>query len=152
MPATKTLAALALATLALAGCGGGGDDQAAKPTPVKSSTKPANCLPFPQEFGDAIAEGAKEGKLTGVRGAAMKSTEHKSAYYIAGIISDGKNEDKGVWASSTLTLGQGPILSVNGIAHVFTNWPKSNDKTGNMSIADKGAEDALALSRVAEPA
>lgn len=137
MVSRVVLASVSLALL-LSACGGG--DETA--TSSSSSAKPTGCEEVSSALGEAIAEGGT-GELTWERGAAVKSPDHEGAYYVAGVVSDGAgNEVTGIWATTSMTAGEGIILSVDGFADRFTNWPKSDEKTGSMSVADDGAKSA----------
>lgn len=140
-------AAVVVVSLSLAACGSSTDEAGA---PSSSSSSPASSAPAPtseakgegcldvsKALGDAIAGGGDG--LTWKRGAAVKSTEHKDVYYIAGVVGDGQGEVTGVWGTTSLEAGGGLTVSVDGFAEQFTNWPKSGPNSGDMSVTDDGA-------------
>lgn len=128
--------AVVVLALSLSACGGSDE-----PSEAASSSRPAGCEEVSPELGEAIAEGGTA-DLVWVRGQAVESPDHEGAFYVAGVVNDGEGEVTGVWGTSSLTAGEGVILSVDGFADEFTNWPKSDEKTGSMSVADDGAKSA----------
>jgi hypothetical protein len=94
---------------------------------------------------NAIATGAEQrtGGIKLTRAFAVKSTEHANAYYIAArFTAPGVDEQTGVWASNSLTPGQGIILAVDGFAKEFTDWGDADKTDAGMTSADKGAKKA----------
>lgn len=113
-------------------------------TPTKPRPDKA-CMPVSAAMRNAIATGA--GKTTGgiklSRAAAVKSTEHAKAYYIAArFVAPGIDEQTGVWASNSLTPGEGIILAVDGFAQEFTDWPDADTTDAAMKPTDESATKA----------
>ena len=150
---TKMGATAVAAVMLLAGCAGSddgsGNSSAAKSsssskTSEKTEAASDNCEKITKAFGQAILDGAPEdgNQLKYVKGAAVKSTEHEKAYYVAITFDDGTglSEETGIWASTNLESG--PFRSVDGFAKEFTQWPAGDAAGGDMTVADKGATDA----------
>ena len=73
----RAVVAASLLVLSLTACGG------------EEEAKPENCLGVSAELGEAIAGGGTDGDLVWVKGAAVKSPDHKEVYYIAGVFKAG---------------------------------------------------------------
>lgn len=148
---TKKVGVAAAAVMLLAGCAGsdGGNDAASssrsltKAETSKSSSKATSdkCEKITKSFGQAILDGAPEGgnQLKYVEGSAVKSSEHKKAYYVAITFDDGTGlgEETGVWAATNLKSG--PFQSVDGFATEFTQWPDASTTEAGMTVGDKGS-------------
>lgn len=122
------LAVLAIAGLALTGCGGS-----------ESAVSDVECLPVESSMLEAIAEGASGDPIEPIKGTATKDGE---LYVIAMSFNDGHEDLTGLWASGSLTAGESVIGSADGIANQFTNWPDAKGSPWQVSSADKVSEDA----------
>ncbi|MFW6598131.1 hypothetical protein ACQBAU_16255 [Propionibacteriaceae bacterium Y2011] len=109
--------------------------EASKEEPAPSPTEAEfECLEVTDEFAVTILDGAPDGtaKEAGyklIKAAAVKSPDHKEVYVVA-IRFDAPGGDPvtGVWATTSLTTG--PILSVDGFAKNFTQWPDGTKQSG----------------------
>ena len=88
----------------------------------------------------AIASGL-DGRVTGLRnGWAVRSPSHGQMYYIAAeIVGPGLTGAVGLWASNSLQPGEGLVLSVDGLARTFSEWPDGRETQAHTSIADAEA-------------
>lgn len=100
-----------------------------------SSAPAANCLDVPTARA-ALILGPNSG-LTVDKAGAVKSAEHRNAYYVA-IRFSGPGVDKqvGVWAANA--LDSGPAFSVDAFAQEFSGLPKQ----AGFGTTDKGVEAA----------
>lgn len=125
---------------ALSACGGsaGTDAQSAAP----SSSAPVKCLDVDADAQRAIADGAKSGTLTPVAAKAVRAPQRSNAYIVAMKFNDGNGEMTGVWMTSGLSAADvGLLMSVDGYAHQFTNWPNTvNGET--LNVQEPGVSDA----------
>jgi hypothetical protein len=138
----KAIAIIAVLLLApLSACGGSAGAGAESAT---SSSVTAKCLDVDADAQQAIADGATYGTLTPVAAKAVKAPARSDAYLVAMKFNDGNGEMTGVWMTSGLTATDvGPLLSVDGAAHQFTNWPNTiNGET--LNIEEPGVADAKA--------
>lgn len=117
---------LVASVLLLAGCSGGTKAPSARCQPVSDARA-------------ALILGGEDG-IYPVKAGAVKSTEHKDAYYIAirfagPGIEDGKTV--GVWASAG-GIESGNVVSVDAVAEGFSGILKD----ANFSTTDDGADEA----------
>lgn len=118
----KTICAGVAAAFMLAGC-------------ASTPTSAAACLAVPNERAASIL-GSKSG-LTVDKSGAIKSAEHKNAYYLAIRFSGpGISKEVGVWAVTSLESG--PAYSVDAFAEQFSGLPKM----AGFSVTDSGASAA----------
>ena len=101
-----------------------------------------NCLPVSMKMLRAIASGGDNAKLKPIAGAAYRSDDFEKVYMIAMRFNGLGSTEEGVWASNSLKPGGGLIMSVDGMAEEFTQWPNGTADSP-MSIADHGAHEAL---------
>lgn len=143
-------AALIPFALLTTACGGGGDTDtntapAAEPEPVEVSPEPSRCMPVSPELLAAIASGVEEGvgELTLTEGAAVKSDDYSEVYLVAGKLkAPGVDGDIGVWATNSLTPGQGLTLAVDGFAQEFTVWPDGGKSSAEVTQSADGYDEA----------
>lgn len=77
--------------------------------------------------------------MTPTKAAAVKSTEHANAYYLAIRFSGpGVGNEVGIWATNGLESGY--AYSVDGLAEGFSGLPKMD----GFSVTDAGAQAAKA--------
>lgn len=129
----RAAVAASLLVLSLTACGG------------EEEAKPENCLGVSTELGEAIAGGGTDGDLVWVKGAAVKSPDHKEVYYIAGVVKDPAVDDEevtAVWGTTSLEVGGGMIVSADNVSELMTNWPRSDERTGDIQFTDPGGQDA----------
>ena len=119
---TSAVGSAALAFVSIGGC-------------ASPSAPSAACQPVAAERAAAILGSA--GGVTVDKAGAVKSSEHKSAYYVA-IRFSGPGVDKqvGVWATNGLDSGS--VYSVDAFAEQFSGLPKMD----GFSTTDEGAEAA----------
>lgn len=112
-----------------------------KPEPSK---KPANCESA-DALGRAIATGRQDG--TGLKfkdAEAVRSKDFEKLWFVAmKFTAPGVGTEVGVWASNSLKPGGGLIMSVDGFATEFTDWPDGGETSANLSINDDGASAAV---------
>lgn len=115
----------------------------AVPSPTAdASPKASACLEVPDALLSSIQSGMKDEAGTKVqRAAAVKSTDHTEAYYIAAefTASGLDTSDVGIWATNKID-GGGMMISVDGFASQFSNYPKQDA----FSVVDDGADAAKA--------
>lgn len=120
----------------LTACGGGstvGDEGAAG----------VDCLDVRPAVGKAIAKGASGVKIQPGDVAAIRSPDFDEVYFIAMRFgADGGEDAVGVWASNSLTPGGGLMMSVDGYAKQFTEWPDASKTDAAISGADPSIKDA----------
>lgn len=141
----------AVLTLGLVACGGESPEgEAAREARIDEAlggsapeSKPdVQCLDVPKALLQGIASGADNATMEPVSGAAVKSDDYSEVYMIAMEFNGLGSPERGVWASNSLEAGGGLIMSVDGIAQEFTDWP-NGAANSPMSIADHGAKEAL---------
>lgn len=112
-----------VAVLAAAGC--------SAPVTFLGQVQPAECLSFAASRAQEILAGSG---MTVDKAAAVKSVEHKQAYYVAiRFHGAGVDDETGVWATND--LGSGSVFSVDGFAKEFSDFPKMD----GFSSTDPGA-------------
>lgn len=148
-----TLTAVALiAGAALAGCSSSseGSDAAGtstepaeaptseEPAPSEPAGLSADCIPVDRAMIDGIVSGAQDGTgMQGVSAAAVKSPNFENVYFISVEFSaTGVDNQVGVWASNSLTPGEGLILSASSMAKQFTVWPDAASTDAQISPTD----------------
>ena len=105
--------------------------------PATSAPAPADkCEPVAPEMAAGILDGAETGQLEQV-GDAYAVKSETGAYFVAIRFRHGAGEDTGIWQTSSLQPGGGPIGSVNSFARSYTNWP---DTGNNGSAVARDAE------------
>ncbi|MCI1831794.1 MAG: hypothetical protein LKI77_02450 [Bifidobacterium sp.] len=136
----KAIAIITALLLApLSACGGSASTGAAS---TASSSATAKCLDVDADAQKTITDGAKSGTLTPVAAKAVKAPARSNAYIVAMKFNDGNGEMTGVWMTSGLTAADvSPLMSVDGYAHQFTNWPNTiNGET--LNAEEPGVSDA----------
>lgn len=96
------------------------------------------------ELLEAIASGEESGVgMKAVRGVAVKSRDFANVYMVAMEFSaTGIPNQVGVWATNSLTAGEGLIMAVDGMAKQFTVWPDADETDAGITIMDDGVEEA----------
>ena len=133
------IAVTATSVILLASACGSAEEEASVDASAAESSS-TECVEVSPEMGAAIAEGGVG--IEWVRGQAVKSPDHEGVYYVAGVVDDGQGEVAGVWGTPSLEPWGGVVLAVDGFAQEFTDWPRSTDRTGSMSVSDDGAVQA----------
>lgn len=126
--------ALSAAVLAMGGCSAA---SVASAPPVASAVVTPACLPA-DALGKAILTGTQSGTGASFVGAsAFKSPDFTKVYFVAVKFSaPGVGDQVGVWASSSLEAGGGSIMSVDGIAKGFTDWPDASRTAAGIGADD----------------
>jgi hypothetical protein len=121
-------------------------------TSTPTATQPAflaRCLDVPKDKIDGIATGltvSGGGSLDSATAQAVKSNDYVNVYFIAAAIhglSMGDNGQIGVWASNSLSLADGIIYAVGGMATEFSDWGDGGKTDFQLSLADDGFRDAV---------
>lgn len=94
----------------------------------------AQCEAFSADRATSILSGAG---LVVDQAAAVKSTEHSKAWYVAIRFRGAGIEDGGVGVWATNDLVGGSIVSVDAVAKEFSSFPPDDA----FAVTDKGAED-----------
>ena len=160
----RWLTGIACATaFTVAACGGGDADTAAPATTTTSATakvttttepvsstarattttaKSTRCLEVPADKVEGIATGLKGG--TTLRSAqAVKSKDYEKVWIISAEIEGPgvEGDDQiGTWASNGLTASEGLILSIDGFAKQFSDWPDGSKSKAGFSQIDDGVK------------
>lgn len=91
----------------------------------------------------AIAKGSSGVEVQAGDVAAVKSDDFKEVYFIAmRFAADGGGDEVGVWASNSLRPGGGVLMSVDGYAKQFTDWPDASKTDAAINSADPAVEAA----------
>ena len=155
MNITKPAAVL---VVILAGCGGNSTPERplpAAPTTQAATAAPADkptgrCLPVSPELATSIASGLLTPDATLRFATAVKSNDHANVYMVAADIQAAGLEgttDVGVWATSRLDAGKGPVFAVDAVAKSFSTWgpgDRTEAKTTGTSDAVKQSEECTA--------
>lgn len=129
----------AIATaLVLSGC--------SAPQTTSSVAPPLDCLSVSASALETIASGAKPGTgLQPVRAAAYRSPDFEKVFFIAmEFQATGISNEVGVWASNNIETGQASIMSIDGFAQEFTDWPIGSQTQAAISPGDPSVEKARA--------
>lgn len=107
--------------------------------------KEERCLPVPKDMVEALDEGfdmAVRGKWRLRNAQAVRSKTYKKLFFISAEIDGpgvkGKG-DIGTWASNSLQVGHGIIMSVSPMAKEFSVWPDGKRTKANITMFDDGA-------------
>jgi hypothetical protein len=113
------------------------------PTATRTAAA-SRCIAVPVAQAQRLAEGAERGvgKMTFTAAAAVKSSDFKSVYMIAGRFRAPGVDEVGVWASNKLPIGGGLLLAVDGVAKQFTVWPDGDKSSAGVSSTDDGVAEA----------
>jgi hypothetical protein len=130
------VAALALVSGLLLGCGSSGDD--ASPSPSSSAAAEGEVMMR------AIAEGQFEGvDMKPVAVAIAESENVAGGYFVAVKFDSSEGEQVGVWATKFLDASS-MIWAVDDVAGKTTQWPlPSSSGDDDYSMDDPGAQEAL---------
>lgn len=122
----------AVSAFVLAGCGGQADATAA-----------VDCLTVPHEVVKAIGDGAPEGSgFVAQRAAAVLGTGNEIYFVAMRFDANGETDMTGVWATTSIGVGEASsVISVDGFAKQFTNWPDA-EVAFEVSPAHPSAEEA----------
>lgn len=125
-------AVLAIAGLALTGCGGA----------AQVEVDPALCLDVPAGLQSDITDASAETQIEAVKASAFKSPDYPSAYLIAMEFSaPGGDNEVGVWSTSELS-GGAPMFAVDGMAKTFTTLKHSVDSVVPLDSTSTGVDEA----------
>ena len=110
-----------------------------------ASGKEDRCKSVPKDMVAGIEEGFEkgvQGKWRLHNAQAVRSKAFKKLYFISAEI-DGpgvaEKGDIGTWASNSLQLGGGLIMSVSPMAREFSVWPYGSKTRAEISMFDDGA-------------
>lgn len=121
----------------------------AVPTQTVPPTQPSRCLPAsPQqmEYIRAGIQGVQQSNDV-LPGFAVRSNDYERVWFVAAEITGPGIEPKqaiGLWAINGELDQPGIILSVNGFALEFTEYPDGSTTDAQTSQFDDGAQEALA--------
>lgn len=121
MNRTSAAAAALLALATLAACGG----------------KPEGCVDVGRDVAQAIVDGAT-GDLSLYVNSGKAIRAASGVYYVAYKVAAG-GDAQAVWVMSEVNPPQGPIMSADGFAANFTNWPQMEGANGSQSMRDATA-------------
>jgi hypothetical protein len=148
----RLLVAAAVFVLLGSACGGGGEPSAGEATTggettTATTTESSRCKPVPPGLKKGIEEGLNvTGGGTLANAQAVKSEDFKRVYFISAEINGPgmeKTGEIGTWAKSgTLQVGDGLILSVDGLANEFSDWGDGGKTDAQLSMDDDGAQES----------
>jgi hypothetical protein len=127
-----------------------GDSESSGSADSASDVAPSSdCVSVSAAMMDAVASGAQDRTgLMPVAAAAVKSPDFSSVYFVAMEFSaTGIDNQVGVWATNSLTPGDGLILSASSMAKEFTVWPDAAATDAAISAGDPGIRAAEACLR-----
>ena len=126
-----------MSLIALTGCGSSSQAE---------QTLSADCLNIDAAFGNAIMSGAESGSgVQFVRASAVKSPDFNKVFFIAVEFSaTGVSNQVGVFASNSLTMGEGTVMAVDAFAQEFTDWGDADTTKAAISKADPSVATAKA--------
>ncbi len=93
-----------------------------------SSTDSADCLPVSSAVVEQIGLGAPGDHLNVEKSAAVRN-EDADTYWVALRVKDSAGTTSGVWSVPSLDT-PGPVLSVDNVAAVLTQWPQIPNAAG----------------------
>lgn len=117
----------------------------AVPEPTEEPAAGSRCEPVDDALVSAIGEGltVDGGSLRNAR--AAKSGDHQEVWFVAADIQAGGLEgpgDIGVWATNSLTAGEGLVYSVDEVAKELSDWGDGGQTDARLSANDDGAQEA----------
>jgi hypothetical protein len=134
----KAGAALALVALALAGCGGDDDDASSQPPAADS-----RCEAATSAIMTPLSNAVNNKRDRVVNGQIVKSRDHDDIYFVSAELDGPGFEDPGdvgTWAT-TSPGGAKAIFSVDDIAKDHTSW-RDGTAIAGLSLDDDGAEES----------
>ena len=133
---TARLLALAVATLALAACGGGSDDRDA------ASTSAGRCTtPSPEVMATIAGSMQVEAELRHAQ--LVKSRDYRNVWFLSAevVYIDRDDGPVGTWATS-LPSGGRAVYSLETNALTATSWPPAVAADVKLSLDDDGARES----------
>lgn len=141
-----TLVLVWVLLMLVTGCGES-DSDGPQATADSNTTQEADCEDVSSELIAAIADGEQEGAgMEPVDAAAWRSPDYEQVWFVSMEFSGSGIVDsvRGVWATNSLDAGEGIIMSVDGFAHEFTNWPDAATTDAAITETDPGVAKAKA--------
>lgn len=147
----RSRALLVAFDIALAGCGGTGEEAEApeQQTPATTETEEAaperdpHCMAVPPAVVKAISTGLEVQGGGSLRFAqAVKSDDFESVYFVSADIQGAGlegDDDVATWATNRLRVG-GLTFAVDSVAQEFSDWGDADKTDANLTMDDDGAE------------
>lgn len=117
-----------------------------EPTDQSIAEEANRCEPVDDALVDGISEGLTVdggGSLRNAR--AVRSEDYEKVWFVAADLQGESlegSEDIGIWATNSLTVGEGLIMAVGGYATEFSDWGDGGQTDAQLSINDDGAQEA----------
>lgn len=113
--------------------------------PTEEPVADSRCEPVDDALVTALGEGltVEGGSLRHAQ--AVKSSDYEEVWFVAADIqADGLegSDDIGIWATNSLTMGEGIVYSVDEVAKEFSDWGDGGQTDAQLSANDDGAQEA----------
>ena len=141
---------LASAASVVAGCSV--PQEPPRPSEAEASTQSAvsadaGCLDAGNLARQILADSRAGAELTVVDAKAVRSVELPGTYLVAISFRGPVDEDSGVWASTSLDLGDDSVRSVDSSAVTVTTWPWALVSEPKIAVDDPGVDSARSCLR-----